>query len=107
MNSTDSNCAHCGHPKSDHYHGLGLCTHWGDGRMCTCCQFLRLRWDKWQNAKLGTQPAVVRFRRHNNPTTWRVNVKKTVEVQVKDTMQIHNCVVTQVNPDGYCFISLS
>jgi len=68
--------------------------------------FIRLRWDKWQPAKLGTQPATVRFQVHNNPTRWSVNVGKKVTLQVKDTMQVVTGIVDKVNPDGYAFIEL-
>ena len=64
------------------------------------------RWDKYQPAKVGTQPAIVRFRRHNNPTKWLSNIGKRVEFQVRDTREVHTGIVDRVNPDGYAFIRL-
>lgn len=48
----------------------------------------------------------MRFRVHNNPTKWSVNVGKKIELQVKDTGETVTGIVDKVNPDGYAFIEL-
>lgn len=96
--SLPDTCAQCGHPKSVHFNGRGSCREWDDHRFCLCAQFVRLRWDKWQPAKVGTQPAIVRFRKHHNPARWAVMMNKPVEFQIKGSAEIHRGLVDRTDP---------
>lgn len=95
MTSPEPNCAHCGHPKSSHKNGLGRCSCW-DHAQCLCAQYIRLRWDKPQPAKVGTQPAVVRFRHHNNPTRWAAWIGRRIEFKTVDDGVLHTGVVDRI-----------
>lgn len=95
MNDT---CATCGHPKSTHFNGRGSCREWAGDHFCLCSCFIRLRWDRWQPAKLGTQPAILRFRKHNNPTRWSAWLNRTVEFQVKGDPAVYTGRVDRVDP---------
>lgn len=97
MNQPDT-CAQCGHPKSEHWHGLGHCHEWDLHRPCLCSRYVTLRWDKWQPAKVGTQSAIVRFRKHHNPTRWAVWLNKPVEFQTKGSTEIHRGLVDRTDP---------
>jgi len=99
-------CAHCGHPQSSHFNQRGHCNVWRPGEgPCLCSQYIRLRWGKWQPAKVGTvlYPAV-RFRVHNNPSKWSVWLNKPVEFQVKGDPTTHRGIVDKV--DTVPFIAL-
>lgn len=98
MHTASDICAVCGHPKSCHFNGRGSCREWADDHFCTCSQYVRLRWDKWQPAKLGTQPAIVRFRVHNNPTRWSAWLNRAVEFQVKDDPNTQRGRVDRTDP---------
>lgn len=98
MPTPDAICAHCGHPQSNHFVRRGHCNCWSSGGPCLCSQYIRLRWDRWQPGKVGTQPAIVRFRRHNSPTRWSVWLNKPVEFQIKGDPTIHRGIVDKVVP---------
>lgn len=101
MNTQEPVCAHCGHAKSKHWVGRGCCKEWSHDGPCHCSQYIRLRWDKWQPAKIGTQPGTVRFRVHNNPTRWSVHIGKKVEFQIKGSPAVETGIVTQTNPIAF------
>ena len=105
MNVADPVCAQCGHPKSCHFNGRGCCREWAGHDACLCSQFIRLRWDKRQPAKVGTQPAIVRFRVHNNPTRWAVWLNRRVEFQTVDDGVLHHGIVDRI-VSGIPFICL-
>ena len=105
MKNSDT-CAACGHPKDDHLGGLGRCSCGKSiGNYCRCSRFIRLRWDKRQPAKVGTQPAMVRFRVHSNPSRRASWIGMVVEFKTEFDGQVHHGIVDRI-ASGVPFIDL-